>query len=1769
MRVNPLARGAAYRRRRWFRLRWRAAAIFLAAIPAFAAFYALILPAVTMEKGCSIPEHTHTALCYETRQVMTLTCPAQPHVHTAGCLDGGGTPVCGEADFFVHVHTESCYGADSTLLCPLPQIREHSHGEACYTSHTHTPECYTRERGTLTCTQPEGHTHDDACTGPCSELVCTLHTHGEECWTVAEAPLCDQAESESHTHTPECYRRLTCGQTQEHTHGEECYVTQTRTCPLEENHTHNDECWSWTETLTCEIPVETPVLTCDKKEAVLHTHGVGCYDGAGTRICGKNQLLAHVHGADCFTPGEIQALTCTQEAHTHTELCAPAPGNLLGSANPVALETTAATEAETTGEPLTLNPTSATLSYKEKNGTAWTTITNETKDIPGDATFQLEVGFQVNISDLKTAGYQMKYSPLPEWFRNVKATDAITDSQKNTVGTMTVENGVVTLNFNPNWTGLNQESMTGSFYVEAQADLKSIPDSGKETVVVGDTTINVNFAQDLVAQYGEVTLKKEMGELEENQPDENGVRRDYIPYTLTVTAGADGCPDVTVTDTFTAGKDYIEEYIIPEEKASQVTVENKTLTWKIGNMEPNETQTLTYKVRLDATYLGVSPKNTDLTNLATVNCGEYQRATDSETFVPKGGFDMSKRMTDFHRDDDGGGTVKYTVWIQAYGTNTYTMENAAIRDSLDGWVGGSVNKTDEALLPHLSYVEDSFRLYEGGCGGVKVDETGNATKDTEEAVTLTEITPCPPPTIEDDHFTLIVGDLKPGEGRTLTYEVKIDPGAFTTTNEDFVIKNRAAAATDPTRTGDGGQNIQWYNRNKTITAKKWARKLLGSEVAAETTFSMTPGSVYGGDTETNSFTVPAGSYKYQVVVNEDGDWDVSSAVMKDALQSDYLAYVGYVRVDAYTINARATVKSADDEAVKRLEEMTPTATKWVKIEGDKSFSFTPKDIGLEGKYAYLLTYYAQPTKTDFTTVIVANAFDLTGTVGIGDKTYTLAGIHVSASVTLEGSNHFAAQKKYWCYDANTEGQKNGTLYWVLKLDGSTIPAGTMLLDTVTDGKHTVGGVERAFIATSNLTFPEDGTLPGDLTEFTGFTSEIKDNGLELTLPKVELQENQSLWFVVSTHPTTLPEANGTSQTYENTFKTRDPAENAPWVLGGSDTATLVGGETIYKSLAGVYEVKTGDSGLAITPKSKDAETKLQTDHIQAAGSGVYVAWKVRVNYGSTLSGQYRITENIPEGMEVVYIQRFSTGSAYTNDKPVFAKLSDMTGYTEVTKTYTNDTNPAPAYYYLKGQEAVWEVSGLKADRGNPGTCHVDFLVLCKVTDKDLYLGGNLKTYQNTVTIANSGGKNLGTGSADVTLSAPKLTKTAGTIDKDTPSRYPFVIQLNDLGADMVPGADEIFLIDEMSDSLILDPASIQVVNTVTKEEVKFTSAVEGKKLTLTLPDNLPLTITYEANVNAAPGQTVRIENKAYWQGYANTTGDGVTKEDFSYSVGATVDTTTNPELTIKKVNQYDTNQALSGAQFTLTEMKLENGTFVEAGQTLTGTTAADGTLVFGTGESKLQCNVPYCLVETAAPEGFVVDSAPKYFLFYREKEATLDKEAYQQAGAILISQGTYTHTAYNHKGEITVNKVFQDGDGSELPKIDGTYSFGLYKVEDGVETWVQTVTLTWANGVSPDPARFTNVELGKTYVVYELDDKGDPIKGEGGTVSKRPFLVSYTDNTIDITATSPTATVTVTNRVNYPELPLTGGMGTAPFHLLGALLTLAALALLKKRPRPC
>lgn len=179
MDINLDRRAEGYRARHRRNRIWKKLVTALGCLVVFCTTYALILPAITMEREtvCGFSEHVHTDSCYSRQR---------------------GALICTLAESEGHTHTDACKGTKRVLSCTTPESDGHTHGEGCYDA-----------EGVLTCTLPETQGHH----------------HSDSCYRTEEVFVCGKAESVPHHHADECYAWetvATCG-IQEHTHTDSCY----------------------------------------------------------------------------------------------------------------------------------------------------------------------------------------------------------------------------------------------------------------------------------------------------------------------------------------------------------------------------------------------------------------------------------------------------------------------------------------------------------------------------------------------------------------------------------------------------------------------------------------------------------------------------------------------------------------------------------------------------------------------------------------------------------------------------------------------------------------------------------------------------------------------------------------------------------------------------------------------------------------------------------------------------------------------------------------------------------------------------------------------------------------------------------------------------------------------------------------------------------------------------------------------------------------------------------------------------------------------------------------------------------------------------------------------------------------------------------------------------------------------------------------------------------------------------------------------------------
>ena len=153
-----------------------------------------------------------------------------------------------------------------------------------------------------------------------------------------------------------------------------------------------------------------------------------------------------------------------------------------------------------------------------------------------------------------------------------------------------------------------------------------------------------------------------------------------------------------------------------------------------------------------------------------------------------------------------------------------------------------------------------------------------------------------------------------------------------------------------------------------------------------------------------------------------------------------------------------------------------------------------------------------------------------------------------------------------------------------------------------------------------------------------------------------MAQGDSLYLIVKTEPSQLPAKKRDAFTYNNKLQSRSDGTN--WLDHNTASKTLYGSENIFKELGRVFTYP--GSGNSSTDIQRGTNQAIST--VALNGAGTYVAWQIHVNYEGSLSGRYRVVEQIPVGMEVTYVRMWWLGDKYKavqqDHKPTFVQLTD-------------------------------------------------------------------------------------------------------------------------------------------------------------------------------------------------------------------------------------------------------------------------------------------------------------------------------------------------------------------------------------------------------------------------------------------------------------------------------------------------------------------------------
>lgn len=348
-------------------------------------------------------------------------------------------------------------------------------------------------------------------------------------------------------------------------------------------------------------------------------------------------------------------------------------------------------------------------------------------------------------------------------------------------------------------------------------------------------------------------------------------------------------------------------------------------------------------------------------------------------------------------------------------------------------------------------------------------------------------------------------------------------------------------------------------------------------------------------------------------------------------------------------------------------------------------------------------------------------------------------------------------------------------------------------------------------------------------------------------------------------------------------------------------------------------------------------------------------------------------------------------------------------------------------------------------------------------------------------------------------------------------------------------------------------------------------------LHMEIPNMAALILVYDCNVkDGSAAASYQVSNTVTLSNGSESSDSGIT-----YQVKADA-TATTAQFVLRKKDSYS-GVSLEGAEFTIYQYNKETSEWTKWNGNGSGTLTTDenGQASLAVLDSEaancLKPDVLYKLVETKAPTDYQLDATPHYLLFRKNASAENEQQAFAKATGvaegttILIvndetvdlnrnvqvgsDAGTTTAEYSNVYSKLTVSKLWLDQDTKKPvePAVDSIH-IEVWRYTDNAEdeTFFAEADLDAGNNWT---ATWSGTDLPPT------DEKGNAYYYLVKETTTGNWNVYIDNNGVQ------TGNITIQNRVytGY-ELPSTGGMGTAPFGVLGgALAAAAALLLVRKR----
>ena len=574
-----------------------------------------------------------------------------------------------------------------------------------------------------------------------------------------------------------------------------------------------------------------------------------------------------------------------------------------------------------------------------------------------------------------------------------------------------------------------------------------------------------------------------------------------------------------------------------------------------------------------------------------------------------------------------------------------------------------------------------------------------------------------------------------------------------------------------------------------------------------------------------------------------------------------------------------------------------------------------------------------------------------------------------------------------------------------------------------------------------------------------------------------------------------------------------------------------------------------------------------TGETNTTSSGA-VKWKVEVSTGEKECNSVFIKDTLPDGVKL---------NALTISSPVSINLTidesgNITGSDngyKVSGSYSNN---------IVQIRVTSDTEGKKIARGTKVTLNLD----CEADgSKQVYENGKTYTFKNTasakldeVEIGSSDQTQHWTKKDDAVIS--KTIEKSGVWDeKNNDAKYSIV--LNPDGKTLVNGTTTLVLQDvfslrrnpywypndnEIPPSQIIFEAelirnSVKLYYGVKGEDGKVTKgqAVDGWKWvysqkatddnsvvnhTLTvsnIPDGCPLILEYTYAIDCnlqelanalgkepKPVSIPSLKNEAKLEGI-DETGSSNQYEKYWTVQDTSGSVSTDKSYNLYKVESGNYGKVLAGAKFALRKYDAKESEFVDTDITFT---TGDNGLIHISWQKKAEdiqyeYNTLYKLVETQAPEGYILPEEDQglYFYFSNAEDETNNMPSDLPDTAVDLTKVSHTIYVENESNttEIRVDKKWLNKDGSVMGKPSGNIEIELYQrattqKPSGSQDKKATVTLVYGQ-YNLNDYRSETIACNKgDQIIIDVDSWGDVDVRYYGTGE------SFWDNGIKIEAVS-------------------------------------------------